>query len=93
MFAGTLNGPSALEVEATRPFAEYTLQRIHLVEEAHAQKSRAQRFVDRFNDRYSPAVLAAALVVAVIRRFWVATGRSGRGGRSRSSLPQPPASS
>ena len=67
VFAGTVNGPSALEVEATRPFAENTLQRIiHLVEEAQSQKSRAQRFVDRFSDRYSPAVLGAALVVAVV---------------------------
>ena len=67
VFAGTLNGTSALEVEATRPFAENTLQRIiHLVEEAQAQKSRAQRFVDRFSDRYSPAVLGAALLVAVV---------------------------
>jgi Cd2+/Zn2+-exporting ATPase len=67
VFAGTVNGPSALEVEATRPFAENTLQRIiHLVEEAQAQKSRAQRFVDRFSERYSPAVLGAALLVAVV---------------------------
>ena len=67
VFAGTVNGPSALEVEATRPFAENTLQRIiHLVEEAQSQKSRAQRFVDRFSDRYSPAVLGAALLVAVV---------------------------
>ena len=67
VFAGTLNGPSALEVEATRPFAENTLQRIiHLVEEAQDKKSRTQRFVDRFSDRYSPAVLGAALLVAVV---------------------------
>jgi Cd2+/Zn2+-exporting ATPase len=67
VFAGTVNGPSALEVEATRPFAENTLQRIiHLVEEAQAQKSRAQRFVDRFSDRYSPSVLGAAAVVALV---------------------------
>ena len=67
VFAGAVNGPSALEVEATRPFAENTLQRIiRLVEEAQDQKSRAQRFVDRFSDRYSPAVLGAAVVVAVV---------------------------
>ncbi|MGH2804539.1 MAG: heavy metal translocating P-type ATPase, partial [Thermoleophilaceae bacterium] len=67
VFAGTVNGPGALEVEATRPFAENTLQRIiHLVEEAQAQKSRTQRFVDRFSDRYSPAVLGAAAAVAVV---------------------------
>ncbi|MGE3140438.1 MAG: HAD-IC family P-type ATPase, partial [Thermoleophilia bacterium] len=67
VFAGTVNGPSAIEVEATRAFADNSLSRIvHLVEEAQAQKSRAQRFVDRFSDRYSPAVLVAALLVAVV---------------------------
>ncbi|WP_217914788.1 heavy metal translocating P-type ATPase [Miltoncostaea marina] len=67
VFAGTVNGPSAIEVEATRAFADNSLSRIvHLVEEAQAQKSRAQRFVDRFSDRYSPAVLGAALLVAVV---------------------------
>lgn len=67
VYAGTLNGTTALEIEAARPFAENTLQRIiHLVEEAQAQKSQAQRFVDRFSDRYSPAVLGAAAFVAVV---------------------------
>ena len=67
VFAGSLNGTSALEVEATRAFEDNTLQRIvHLVEEAQAQKSRAQRFVDRFSLRYSPAVIAAAAVLAVV---------------------------
>ncbi len=67
VFAGSVNGPTAIEVEATRAFADNTLQRIiHLVEEAQAQKSQAQRFVDRFARRYSPAVLGAAVLVAVL---------------------------
>ena len=67
VFAGTLNGERALEVEVTRAYADNTLQRIvHLVEEAHGQKSQAQRFVDRFATRYSPAVLVAAVLVSVI---------------------------
>jgi heavy metal translocating P-type ATPase len=67
VFAGTVNGQSAIEVEATRAFADNSLSRIvHLVEEAQGQKSRAQRFVDRFSDRYSPAVLGAAVLVAVV---------------------------
>jgi len=67
VFAGSVNGHGALEVEATRAFEDNTLQRIvHLVEEAQAQKSRAQRFVDRFSLRYSPAVIAAAALLAVV---------------------------
>jgi len=67
VFAGTVNGAAAIEVEVSRAYADNTLQRIvHLVEEAQSQKSDAQRFVDRFATRYSPAVLGAAVLVAVI---------------------------
>ena len=66
VFAGTVNGARAIEVRVTRAYADNTLQRIvHLVEEAQSQKSQAQRFVDRFATRYSPAVLVAAILVAV----------------------------
>ena len=67
VFAGSLNGPGAIEVDVTRAFADNTLQRmVHLVEEAQSQKSNAQRFVDRFATRYSPAVLTVALLVALV---------------------------
>ena len=67
VFAGTLNGPGAIEVDVTRAFADNMLQRmVHMVEEAQSQKSEAQRFVDRFATRYSPAVLAAAVLVALL---------------------------
>jgi Cd2+/Zn2+-exporting ATPase len=67
VFAGTVNGARGVEVEVTRAYADNTLQRIvHMVEEAQGQKSRAQRFVDRFATRYSPAVLLAAVLVAVV---------------------------
>jgi Cd2+/Zn2+-exporting ATPase len=67
VFAGAVNGARAIEVEVTRAYADNTLQRIvHLVEEAQSQKSRAQRFVDRFATRYSPAVLGAAVLVTVV---------------------------
>ncbi|OJU85109.1 MAG: ATPase [Solirubrobacterales bacterium 70-9] len=67
VFAGTVNGERALEAEVTRAYADNTLQRIvHMVEEAQSQKSSAQRFVDRFATRYSPAVLGGAVLVALV---------------------------
>ncbi|MCO5315153.1 MAG: cation-translocating P-type ATPase [Solirubrobacterales bacterium] len=67
VFAGSVNGTGSIEIEVTRPYADNTLQRIvHLVEEAQGQKSKAQRFVDRFATRYSPAVLVGAALVAVV---------------------------
>ncbi len=67
VFAGSLNGEGALEVRATKAFAENTISRIiALVEEAQERKGASQRFIERFGRRYSPAVLAAAILVALI---------------------------
>ena len=67
VFAASINGQGALLVEATAAFADNTLSRIiHLVEEAQEQKGHAQQWIDRFGRRYSPAVLAASLLIAVV---------------------------
>ncbi len=67
VFAGSVNGEAALEVEVTCPAADSTLSRIvRLVEQAQAQRSPAERFVDRFARWYTPAVVLAALLVATI---------------------------
>ncbi len=67
VFAGTINTTGSLKVRATTPFESNSLQKIiHLVEEAQVVKSRAQRWIDRFGNRYSPAVLVAALLLLVV---------------------------
>ena len=67
VFAGTINGEGALEVRATRAFAENTISRIiHMVEEAHERKGTSERFIERFGKRYSPAVLAIGILMAVL---------------------------
>lgn len=66
VFAGTINGQGALEVRATKPFAENTLSRIiRMVEEAQERKGRSHRFIERFGRGYSPAVLVAGLLTAI----------------------------
>lgn len=66
VLAGTINGQGALEVRATKTFAENTLSRIiRMVEEAQERKGRSHRFVERFGRRYSPAVLAIGVLVAL----------------------------
>ncbi len=67
VFAGTVNLTGAIEVEATHAFDDNTLARIiHLVEEAQEEKTAAQRSIDRFGDRYSPAILLGALLLLVV---------------------------
>jgi len=67
IFAGTINGAGTLEVRMLRPAAESTLSNIvHLVEEASSQRAPSQRFIDRFAKIYTPAVIVAALLVAIL---------------------------
>lgn len=67
VFAGTINGRGALDVEVTRLKRDSTIARIvHLVERAQAQRAPSQMFVDRFARVYTPAVLLLAALVAVV---------------------------
>lgn len=58
VFAGTINGPGALEVRVARRASETTLARVvTMVAEAEAQRSPTQRFTDKFERIFVPAVL------------------------------------
>jgi Cd2+/Zn2+-exporting ATPase len=67
VFAGSINGEGALEVRATKTFADNTISRIiQMVEEAQERKGRSQRFIERFGARYSPAVLAVGILITLV---------------------------
>ncbi len=67
LFAGSINGQGALEAEATKIFADNTISRIiQMVEEAQERKGQSQRFIEKFGDRYSPAVLLIGLLIAIV---------------------------
>lgn len=64
VFAGTINGGSALTVVVTRASTESTLARVvELVTQADAQKSPTQQFTDRFERVFVPAVLGLVAVL------------------------------
>ena len=67
VYSGGLNGGGGVLVRVLREASDSTLQRIaRLVEEAQATKAPAEQFVDRFSRLYTPIVVAAALVLAVV---------------------------
>lgn len=67
VYAGSINAEGSLEVKATRAFAENTISRIIvMVEEAQERKGESQRFIERFGSWYSPAVLLAGVIIAVL---------------------------
>jgi Cd2+/Zn2+-exporting ATPase len=64
VFAGTINGSGLIEVEVTRKSTESALARVvKLVSEAETQKSPTQRFTDKFERIFVPAVLGLTVLL------------------------------
>jgi Cd2+/Zn2+-exporting ATPase len=64
VFAGTINGGGAIEIEVTRRSNESALAKVvKMVSEAETQKSPTQRFTDRFERIFVPAVLILSVLL------------------------------
>ena len=64
VFSGTINGQGSVLVRMTKAVADTTLERIvHMVQEAQAQKTPTQRFVESWQQPYVLGVLVAAVLV------------------------------
>jgi Cd2+/Zn2+-exporting ATPase len=67
VFAGTLNGEAALEVEVNKAASDSTISRIvRLVEQAQSQRAPFERFIDKFAAWYTPLVVGLAAGLAII---------------------------
>jgi Cd2+/Zn2+-exporting ATPase len=72
VYAGTINGSGVLEVRVTKRAGESTLSRVvQMVTEAEAEKSPTERFTDRFERVFVPAVLG---LVGLLLFAWVPLG-------------------
>ena len=82
--SGCVNLSGQLTIEVTQPLSESMVTRIlNSVESAAASKPKIDRFITRFARIYTPIVVAAAAVVAIVpsiftgdRNYWVYTGLS-----------------
>ena len=67
VYAGSINGDSALEIRVTRVFSESTISRIiKLVEEARSNKSPSEKFVDKFSRYYTPIVVGLSVAMIIV---------------------------
>ncbi|MBR1687003.1 MAG: cadmium-translocating P-type ATPase [Prevotella sp.] len=67
VISGCINVSGLLEVRVTKTFGESTVSKIiDLVENANESKSRSETFITRFARVYTPAVVAAAVLLAVV---------------------------
>lgn len=67
VISGCINLTGLLRVQVTKPFEESTVARIlELVENASGRKARAEAFITKFARYYTPAVVAAAVLLALI---------------------------
>lgn len=73
VFAGTLNESGGLEIAVTKKVEDSTLARmVKLVAEAQAEKSRAQRFLEKAEQGYAAGVIAFTALVLLVP--WLAWG-------------------
>jgi cation-transporting P-type ATPase J len=71
VFAGTVNGTGALRVRVDRRAEDSVVARIAaLVEEASRTKARTQLFIEKIEQRYSIAMVAATIALFVIPLLW-----------------------
>ncbi|MWD27215.1 cadmium-translocating P-type ATPase [Aquicoccus sp. SCR17] len=67
VFAGSINAEALLRVRVLRSAEDNTIARIvRLVEEAESARAPTERFIDRFSRVYMPAVVGAAVLVAIV---------------------------
>lgn len=67
VFAGTVNGTGSLRVRVWRPAADTVIARIvAMVDQASARKARTQLLIEKVEQRYSVAMVAATIALFVI---------------------------
>lgn len=70
VISGCININGLLKIQTTKEFGESTVSKIlDLVENASSRKSKAEGFISKFARVYTPAVVAAAIALALVPPF------------------------
>ena len=70
LMSGCVNMTGAVEARVTKKFGESTVTKIlELVEDASAKKAESEQFITRFARWYTPCVVIAAVLLAVVPQF------------------------
>ena len=70
VISGCININGLLKIRTTKEFGESTVSKIlDLVENASSRKSKAENFISKFARVYTPAVVAAAIALALVPPF------------------------
>ena len=76
--SGCINLSGVLRIRTTKTFGESTVSKIiRLVENADSRKSRSESFITRFARIYTPIVVSAALLLALVPPLLSGNGFSG----------------
>ena len=75
--SGCVNLSGVIHMRTTKDFGESTVSKIiDLVEHASEHKSQSETFITRFSRVYTPIVVIAALLLAIIPTLWTAFQQS-----------------
>ncbi len=67
VFSGTINIDAVIEIKVTQTFSNSTVSKIlQLVEKANYNKSKTEKFITKFAKIYTPIVVVAAALVAIV---------------------------
>ena len=67
VLSGCINTGAVLEIETTREYSDSTVSRVmELIEDASSRKSKSENFIAKFSRVYTPAVVYAAIALALL---------------------------
>ena len=76
VYAGSINMEGTITVKVTAPFSKSSVAKIlELTETSYENKSKSERFITKFARYYTPLVVIAALLIAIIPQFFINDGR------------------